>query len=144
MFLHLSASHSVRGGSAPVHGGIHHHLPGQTLPKQTPTWADIIRADTSTPGQTSPRQTPPRQTPPWIDTPLGRHPSSRRLLLRTVRILLECILVASFFCNTQSWQCSHFLHCLNLNKKLNAVISSIQRSTKMTALPILCITGKLN
>ena len=43
---------------------------------------------------------PPRQTsPPWADThpPLGRHPpgrqSPRRLLLRTVRILMECILV---------------------------------------------------
>ena len=44
---------------------------------------------------------PPRQTPPpWADThpPLGRHPPGqttppRRLLLRTVRILMECILV---------------------------------------------------
>ena len=34
--------------------------------------------------------------PPWEQTPPppgSRHPSSRRLLLRTVRILLECILV---------------------------------------------------
>ena len=49
-------------------------------------------------GYNTPRQThPPRQTPghdpscadtPWVDTP------SRRLLLRTVCILLECILVS--------------------------------------------------
>ena len=46
---------------------------------------------------------PPGQTPiPWVDTPLGRHQPgqtcfhpSRRLLLRTVRILLECILVTN-------------------------------------------------
>ena len=51
MFLHLSVSHSVPGGSASVLAGIPH----------TP---------------------PPEQAPP-----------SGRLLLRTVRILLECILV---------------------------------------------------
>ena len=81
------------GGSAQVHAWIHnhHHLRGQTLPRQTHTWEDTIWVDTPTPGQ----------TPPWTETPLGRHPSIRRLLL-------ECILVASFFCNTQSWQCSHF------------------------------------
>ena len=60
------------------------------------------------PGRHPPGKIPSGQTPPWTDTPLGRHPSNRRLLLQTVRILLECILVASFFCNTQSWQCSHF------------------------------------
>ena len=46
-----------------------------------------------TPPQTD---TPPGQTPPWADTPLGQTPPplpSRRLLQRTVRILLECILV---------------------------------------------------
>ena len=32
-------------------------------------------------------------TPPVADTPSSRHPPSRRLPLRTVRILLECILV---------------------------------------------------
>ena len=42
-----------------------------------------------------PGQTPPGQTPPWADSPpKGRHPHSRRLLLRTIRILLECILVS--------------------------------------------------
>ena len=39
-----------------------------------------------------PRADTPRQT----HTP-GRHPTSRRLLLRTVRILLECILVNNSF-----------------------------------------------
>ena len=37
------------------------------------------------PGQTP----PPEQTPPWVDPP-----PSRQLLQRTVRILLECILVS--------------------------------------------------
>ena len=46
-------------------------------------------------GKHTPGQTPPGRQPPWADTPLGRHsPPSRRLLLRTVRILLECILVS--------------------------------------------------
>ena len=139
MFLHLSASHSVRGGICP----------SAWWDTPPPPWADTPQADIHL-GRyhlgrhPHPWSDTPQADTPWIDTPLGRHPSSRRLLLRTVRILLECILVASFFCNTQIWQCSHFLHCLNLNKKLNAVISSIHRSTKMTALPILCITGKLN
>ena len=38
----------------------------------------------------TPPPPPPRQTPPWADTNL---PLGRRLLLRMVRILLECILV---------------------------------------------------
>ena len=43
--------------------------------------------DTTPPGA-DPEQTPPEQTPPRADTPPERRP-----LLRTVRILLECILV---------------------------------------------------
>ena len=42
--------------------------------------------------------TPPRQTPPtWADTttPKQTRPPSRRLLQRTVHIILECILVIS-------------------------------------------------
>ena len=35
-------------------------------------------------------------TPPWAGTPLADPPPNRRLLQRTVRILLECILV--LFC----------------------------------------------
>ena len=56
------------GGRGQVHAWIHH----------TP-WAGI-----------PPGQTPPRLTPP------GRHPPGRRLLQRTVRILMECILVFIF------------------------------------------------
>ena len=41
------------------------------------------------PGTPPPEQTPP----PGPGTPPGSRPASRRLLLRTVRILLECILV---------------------------------------------------
>ena len=79
----------------------------------TPPWADTPRrqtpflgrhylgwhrpwADTSLPRQTPHWQTlPPRQTPPCADTPLGRHPLPlpRWPLQRTVRFLLECILV---------------------------------------------------
>ena len=49
---------------------------------------------------------PPGQTPPWAETPLGRHfpmPSASwdtplwQPLQRTVRILLECILVHFYF-----------------------------------------------
>ena len=70
---------STRGLSASVHAGIPHR-------EQTPP----TRADTP-PEQT---HTPPEQT-----TPGSRHPPKqtpppqRRPLLRTVRILLECILV---------------------------------------------------
>ena len=60
------------------------HPLGQIPTGQTPPWTDIPSGQTPPPGETS----------PWADTPLlGRHPSNRRLLRRTVRILLECILV---------------------------------------------------
>ena len=72
MFLHLSVSHSVhRGVPFPVHAGIH-----------------PLR-------QTPPPPADPLGRHPWADTP-GQTPPSRRLLLRTVRILLECILVYLF------------------------------------------------
>ena len=67
-YVFTPVCHSVSGG-----GGC---LP-QCMLRYNP-WAD------TRPGQTPPRQTPPEQTPP-----------SRRLLLRTVRILLECILVTN-------------------------------------------------
>ena len=70
--------HSVHGGCLP-----------QCMLGYTPPQADTPRADTS-PGRHL------QQTPPWEDTPLGQTPPplpSRRLLQRTVRILLECILV---------------------------------------------------
>ena len=67
MFLHLSVSHSVHIYSPSA------DTPKHTLPGQTPHWAHI----------------------PLADTP-SRHPHprpNRRVLLRMVRILLECIIV---------------------------------------------------
>ena len=58
--------------------------PGQTPPGQTPPWTDTPCLG----------RHPPGQTPPWPDTtPWPDIPLSRRLLQRTVRILLECIFV---------------------------------------------------
>ena len=92
-------------------------LADTTPPWQTPTPGQTPLGQTSPLDRHSPGQIPPlgrhprvdtplvrhpqadtpriRQTPPWADTPLDRHPRppSRRLLQRTVRILLECILV---------------------------------------------------
>ena len=96
MFLHLSVSHSVHRGS--VYPSMHC--------SDTPSWADISQhalGQTPPPGQTYPSMH-------WGRHPLlGRHipactgadtlrgqtppPPWRRLLLRTARILLECILV---------------------------------------------------
>ena len=96
------------------------HLPwADTSPGQTPPlgrhlpWADTSPGQTPPLGRhlpwadTSPGQTPPDRHAPWADMPpgqtppghtptLGRHPS-RWLQQRTVRILLECILVSHAF-----------------------------------------------
>ena len=64
------------GVHASVHAGIH-------PPGQTPPWVDT-----------------PWQTPPWVDIPAGQASPSRWLLLRTVRILLECIIFTS---SLSSW-----------------------------------------
>ena len=70
MFLHLSVILFTGGGvSTPVHAGIHTPLPREADPPQ--------------------KQTPPGKEADKANTP----PPSRRLLLRTVRILLERILV---------------------------------------------------
>ena len=66
------------------------HLPGRHPPGRHPPPGQTPLLDRHHPGQTS-----PRADTPWADTP-GR-PPSRRLLLRTVRILLECILVFRCF-----------------------------------------------
>ena len=68
MFSQACVKNSVHGGGV--------HPPGQT---PLPLW------------HTPPRQTPPRKTPPLGQTHLSL--PGRRLLQRTVRILLECILV---------------------------------------------------
>ena len=107
---------STWGVATSVHAGI---PPEQTPPRADTPWEQTPPTLEQTPPtleQTPPtlEQTPPRsrhppectpreQTPPRADTPPGadtpappqsRHPSpERRPLLRTVRILLECILV---------------------------------------------------
>ena len=106
MFLHLSVSHSVHSGEGvsarhPLADtsslpGRHpldrppplgrHSLGRADNPERTPLWAD------SPLGQTSPlgKHLLPGRPPPTS----GKHPlPGRRLLLRTVRILLICILV---------------------------------------------------
>ena len=81
------------GVSASVHAGIPHTLPlGADTPPpgaDTPPWG----ADTPLGSRPPPlgADTPPEQTPPGADTPPP--PPEIRSLLRTVRILLECILV---------------------------------------------------
>ena len=73
MFLHLSVILFTVGR-------------GYTPPMQTPSGRHPLGRH---PLVDTPWQTPPGQTPP------GRHPpASRRLLLQTVRILMECILVS--------------------------------------------------
>ena len=113
--MFLQACVCPHGGrvSASVHAGIppprSRHLQEQTHTNLPPG------ADTHTPGSRHPLpgadtpsrvQTPPEQTPPGRDTPWSRHPPgahppradspqghSHCCGLRTVRILLECILV---------------------------------------------------
>ena len=69
----------------------------------------------------APGQTPPGQTaPPRADTP---PPQGRRLLQRTVRILLKCILFKNLFCAGQKRRerktisLNITLQILNLNKE---------------------------
>ena len=61
-------------------------------PPGDPPWADTPWADT------------PWADHPQADTSLGRHPLSRRPLQRTVRILLECILVSMQFSRKFGWR----------------------------------------
>ena len=99
MFLHLSvilfrgvSQHAL--GQTPLPGrhipactgADTHPLPGRHIPACT-------GADTPLPG----RLTHPGQTPPGRFSPGQTPPSGRRLLLRTVRILLESILVLMAF-----------------------------------------------
>ena len=48
-------------------------------------------------GKTPPQADTPRQTPPWADTTQADTPPTRWLLKRTVRVLLECILLSKMF-----------------------------------------------
>ena len=75
--------------------GVKNSVHGRCIPACT--GADSSRADIP-PADTSPWSDTPLRHPPLVrhsDTPLGRHPPHRRPLQRTVRILLECILVVS-------------------------------------------------
>ena len=91
MFLHLSVILSMGGGCLPQ------CMLGYT-PPANPSWADTPQADNThtPPGRHPPGQTPPRQTPSRIDTPPADTP--RPSLQRTVRILLEYILVWHNIC----------------------------------------------
>ena len=115
-YRHLSV-HRGEGVSASVHGGIPHPpiadtpLGADTPPEQTPPGADTppgagTPSEADTPRSRPPRsrhtpteQTPSEADPPGADTPQeqtppqSRHPHQIRPLLRTVRILLEFILV---------------------------------------------------
>ena len=123
MFLHLSVSHSVhRGWStwAGIHGTrytpgryipgtryiprqVHPrhqvHPPDQVHPPRTRYPPDQVHAlgpgTLPKPGTSPGTRYPPDQVPPWnqVHPPGPDTPPCRRLLLRTVRILLECILV---------------------------------------------------
>ena len=105
MFLHLSVSHSVHRGVYPsMYWG--RHPPGADISQhalgQTNQWADTLWADAN-------RQTPRADTP-QVDTPtLGRW-----LLMRTVRILLECILVWRLLFGLTHWY--SFLFSLNTRR----------------------------
>ena len=91
MFLHLSVSHSVHRGE----GCLPQCMLGYTPLGRHPLGRHPL-------GRYPSGQAPPSRYP------LGRHPPgqapppSRRLLLRTVRILLECILVFKFCFLVQS------------------------------------------
>ena len=104
--------HSVHGGCLPqcMLGYTHPWAdipPGQTpyTPWQTPPWANKPLGRHPLLGRNPPGQTPPPpgQTQPHLDrhTHRGRHfqqtPPFQWSLQRTVRILLECILVTSCF-----------------------------------------------
>ena len=119
MFSHLSVSHSVTagctcfgggtysqgGGGVPAPGGTCLHTPRQVHPlagtppgRYTPQQVHPLAS--TFPRQVHPPGTPPSRYTPWqVHTPAGTPPQActppgRRLLLRTVRILLECILVS--------------------------------------------------
>ena len=107
MFSQACVKNSVHGEK-----GVHSPSPGQTPPADTPLWADTClwadppyrhaHADTLQPRQTPQGRHPLGRPPtssntqgqthsPWADNPL--HPPDRRLMQRTVRIMLDCILV---------------------------------------------------
>ena len=107
-----------------------------TPSEQTPPRADTPGADnppgadTPTPGADHcPRaDIPPEQTPPEADIPGSRHPPRSRLqhtvYERPVRILLECILVKSYFHINDTLAQTH---SLKLNFPRSSICSWFQR-----------------
>ena len=106
MFLHLSVSHSVhRGGLPQCMLGYHtprnrhprgtRHPPGTRHPLGTrhPPRTRHHPPGPGTPWDQVPSQGPGTPLGPGAPLPGPDTAPSRRLLLRTVRILLECILV---------------------------------------------------
>ena len=73
-----------------------YHTPHTPPPpqKHTPPLEAHPPESTHSPGST---HTPQEAHPPGSTPPPGKHPPGRRLPVRTVRILLECILVFEFF-----------------------------------------------
>ena len=122
MFSEACVKNSVHGGwvcipactgadtpHCPVHAGI--HTPWQTPPRQT-TSLGRHPPGRHPPGRHPPGRHPPGKHPPpsQIHTPSGQTPPSLvsppgRPLQRTVRILLECILV-------QRWRCCCVSHII--------------------------------
>ena len=94
-YTHRGGYTAPSSGRHPPLGRLGRHPPGQTPPRQTPPQPDTPR-QTIPCADTAPRQTP-QQTPPWADptrqTPWADTSPQRWPLQRTVRILLECILV---------------------------------------------------
>ena len=92
-----------------------HPSPGRRpSPRQTPPWGD------------TPQQTPsPWQTPSLVDTPRQTSPP-RRLLQRTVRILLECILVSHVATHGRKSSCALLMACLPIIITPSCMASSIR------------------
>ena len=110
--------HSVHRGAVCLSAGWDTHTPWQTPPGQTSPWADTPWVDT-----------------PWTDLP-ARHPPgqilpSRRLLQRTVRILLECILVKSVFYWPQLWNSGK--HTVTQQSFMK--VKAVQRTLKIHSHP---------
>ena len=125
MFLHASVILSTGGVSASVHAGIHNppqsrhppspgskHTPPGADPPRDPPGSRLPRADTPPTRADNPPSRHPLHSrhplpPPGADTPreADTPPGSRlrhTVNERPVRILLECILVTQYFCQSMN------------------------------------------
>ena len=122
VFTGVCLSTGGGGVSASVHAGIPHPPREQTPPGcRHPTGADMPPGSRHPPGSRPPlggADTPRSRHPPGANTPHGsRHPPKRRPLLRTVRILLECILVSWVYPSGSAF--THYRHCISFQTKHN-------------------------